>query len=210
MAEAVVEHRVRVRVFVDFWNFQLSLNKLSSASRFDADWKVLGGVLAGAAAKVVDAEAQVVYQGMDVYGSYGEGDPDARLRHWAESWLDRQPGVHVEMQPRRKVRNGPVCPSCHHAVSTCPACHADMRGSEEKGVDTRLTTAMISLAWIDNYDVAVLVSSDRDFVPVVEFLATKGKKVVHGSFPPAAAELTRKCWASINIPAIQERFRRSR
>lgn len=85
-----------------------------------------------------------------------------------------------------------------------------MRGSEEKGVDTRLTTAMISSAWIDNYDVAVLVSSDRDFVPVVEFLETKGKKVVHGAFPPAAAELTRQCWASIDIPAIQEDFRRSR
>ena len=84
-----------------------------------------------------------------------------------------------------------------------------MRGSEEKGVDTRLTTAMISLAWVDNYDVAVLVSSDRDFVPVVEFLETKGKKVVHGAFPPAAAELTQKCWASINIPNIRERFQRS-
>lgn len=210
MAEAVVEHRVRVRVFVDFWNFQLSLNKRSNAVRFEADWKVLGGVLAGAAAEVVDAGAQVVYQGMDIYGSYGEGDADARLRKWAENWLARQPGVHVEMQPRRKVRNSPVCPSCHRAVPACPACGADMRGSEEKGVDTRLTTAMISLAWIDNYDVAVLVSSDRDFVPVVEFLETKGKKVVHGAFPPAAAEVTRKCWASIDIPDIQERFRRSR
>ena len=209
MAEAMTEHRVRVRVFVDFWNFQLSLNNHSGAGRFAADWKVLGGVLARAAAEVVDEGAQVAYQGMDVYGSYGEGDADRRLRLWAENWLARQPGVHVEMQPRRRVRNGPVCPSCHHTVSTCPVCQADMRGSEEKGVDTRLTTAMISLAWVDNYDVAVLVSSDRDFVPVVEFLETKGKKVVHGAFPPAAAELTQKCWASINIPNIRERFQRS-
>ena len=41
---------------------------------------------------------------------------------------------------------------------------AEMRGTEEKGVDTHIATAMISLAWIDNYDVAVLVSSDRDFI----------------------------------------------
>ena len=68
---------------------------------------------------------------------------------------------------------------------------------------------MISLAWIDNYDVALLVSSDRDFVPVVEFLETRGKKVVHGAFPPAAAELTRKCWGHIDVPAIRERFRRA-
>lgn len=209
MAEPFTEHRVRVRVFIDFWNFQLSLNSLSANGPFKADWRALGKVLAESAAAVVDEQAQTVYQGMDVYGSYGDGAADARLRIWAESWLARLPGVHVEMRPRRKVRRGPVCPSCRREVSNCPFCQADMRGSEEKGVDTRITTAMISLAWIDNYDVAVLVSSDRDFVPVVEFLETKGKKVVHGAFPPSAAELTRKCWASIDIPAIQERFRRT-
>lgn len=102
-----------------------------------------------------------------------------------------------------------TCPSCHKTVQQCPFCQSDMRGMEEKGVDTRLTTAMISLAWIDNYDVALLVSSDRDFVPVVEFLETRGKKVVHGAFPPAAAELTRKCWGHIDVPSLKERFRRS-
>ena len=84
-----------------------------------------------------------------------------------------------------------------------------MRGTEEKGVDTRITTEMISLAWVNNYDVAVLVSSDRDFVPVVEFLGTRGIKIVHGAFPSQAAELTQKCWASICIPSICEGFRRT-
>lgn len=84
-----------------------------------------------------------------------------------------------------------------------------MRGTEEKGIDTHIATAMISLAWIDNYEVAVLVSSDRDFIPVVEFLETRGIKVVHGAFPPAGAELTRKCWSSIAIPNIRDRFRRT-
>ncbi|WP_419166625.1 NYN domain-containing protein [Candidatus Palauibacter sp.] len=46
---------------------------------------------------------------------------------------------------------------------------------------------MIRLAWVDNYDVAVLVSSDRDFVPVAEFLETRGIKVIHGAFPPKGA-----------------------
>ena len=49
-----------------------------------------------------------------------------------------------------------------------------MRGTEEKGVDVRMATDMISLAWVDYYDIAVLVSSDRDFVPVAEFLETRG------------------------------------
>ena len=82
-----------------------------------------------------------------------------------------------------------------------------MRGTEEKGVDTRIVTDMISLAWVGNYDVAVLVSSDRDFIPVVEFLQTRGIKVVHGAFPPQAHALTGRCWGHIVIPDLRERFR---
>lgn len=83
-----------------------------------------------------------------------------------------------------------------------------MRGTEEKGVDTRIATDLISLAWDGNYDAAVLVSSDRDFVPVVEFLSKRGIKVVHGAFPPSASELTQACWGNINIPNIRNEFRR--
>lgn len=83
-----------------------------------------------------------------------------------------------------------------------------MRGTEEKGVDTRLAADMIRLAWEDNYDAAVLVSSDRDFVPVAEFLETKGRKVIHGAFPPRGFHLTQKCWGSIRIPDIVAEIRR--
>ena len=62
-----------------------------------------------------------------------------------------------------------------------------------------MATDMIRLAWVDNYDVAVLLSSDKDFVPVAEFLETRGIKVIHGAFPPRGAELTRKCWSSIDV-----------
>ena len=72
--------------------------------------------------------------------------------------------------PRQRKRSPPLCPVFREAVAECPACGTDMRGTEEKGVDVRMTTDMISLAWIDNYDIAVLVSSGRDFVPVAEFL----------------------------------------
>ena len=83
-----------------------------------------------------------------------------------------------------------------------------MRGTEEKGLDVRMATDMISLAWVDNYDIAVLVSSDRDFVPVAEFLETWGIKVIHGAFPPQGSELTGKCWGSINVPRLRDEFRR--
>lgn len=61
-----------------------------------------------------------------------------------------------------------------------------MRGTEEKGIDTLIVTDMIRLAWADACDVAVLVSSDRDFILVAKFLQPRGIKVIHASFPPFA------------------------
>lgn len=84
-----------------------------------------------------------------------------------------------------------------------------MRGTEEKGVDTRIVADMISLAWANAYDVAVLVSSDRDFVPVADFLQTKGIKVVHGAFPPKGSHLSQKCWANFNIIDLMPKIKRA-
>ena len=180
-AEPGTEYRIRVKVFVDFWNFQLTVNNLHGRD-FRVDWRRLGPVVAQESLEIVDATAVLAYQGMNVYGSY---DPtskyDEKLRAWASNTLNGFPGVQVTMIPRQRKMRGPVCPSCHEEVSDCPKCHLDIRGTEEKGVDTRIATDMIKLAWVDNYDVAVLLSSDHDFVPVVEFLGTRGIKTVHGA-----------------------------
>ena len=72
----------------------------------------------------------------------------------------------------------------------------------------RIATDMIMLAWVDSYDIAVLVSSDLYFVPVAEFLQTKGKKVIHGQLPPRGALLSlKRCWGSIDVIKLREKFR---
>lgn len=200
--------QLRAMVFVDFWNFQLSMNSVEHG--FPIDWQRLGILIAREASNIVDSEATLSYQGMNVYGSYDQsGQKDQSLLRWASNFLNRQPGVQVTMIPRQRSRRGPVCPSCHEEVSACPSCEADMKGTEEKGVDTRIATDMIKLAWVDSYDVAVLVSSDRDFVPVVEFLSTRGIKTIHAAFPPQGSMLTQSCWGNISLSALRDGFRRS-
>ena len=199
---------IRVMVFVDFWNFQLLLNGMER--NFLVDWHRLGPAVARESLRIVDPDAMLSYQGMNVYGSYDSSSPNGqRLYHWTRNFLAREPGVQVAMLERQRKLNGPVCPACHEEVAICPKCAADIRGTEEKGVDTRIATDMIRLAWIDNYDVAVLLSSDRDFVPVVEFLSARGIKAIHAAFPPQGAILTQSCWGNISLPAIRESFRRS-
>ncbi len=200
-------YRVRVRVFVDFWNFQLTINRL--APGFKIDWYRMGAVVAEESLKVVDPTASLSYQGMNVYGSHDPNSiKDQALRHWAMNVLNKFPGVHVTMLERQRRLRRPACPVCLHEVTSCPRCQSDMRGTEEKGVDTRIATDMISLAWTDNYDVAVLVSSDRDFIPVVDFLSTKGVKVIHGAFPPQGAALTQASWANIDMRRLLDSIRR--
>ena len=82
-----------------------------------------------------------------------------------------------------------------------------MLGTGEKGVDTRIATDMVSKAWEGAYDVAVLISSDRDFVPVCSFLQAKGIIVIHGSIGYSGAVVSAACWGQIDLLAIKEEFR---
>lgn len=52
----------------------------------------------------------------------------------------------------------------------------------EKGVDVALVSDLLSLAWENAYDIAVVVSGDADFVGTVEKVKYKGKIVEIASF----------------------------
>ena len=58
----------RVHIFVDFWNFELSIQNTLEAD-FRIDWFRLGQLLTEQAACVVKPTTSLEYQGMRVYGS---------------------------------------------------------------------------------------------------------------------------------------------
>lgn len=189
----------KVRVFVDFWNFQLSANDVVGRS-FRPDWRVLSRWLGveGAALITGVAASNLQYEGATVYLSVGKGAGDVKLRDWATKFLDTVSGVTVVLKDRVK-KHPPVCQACHRPIGTCCHCGTPLSLTEEKGVDVAIATDMIKLAWEDAYDWAVLVSSDRDFIPAVEFLNGKGRKVLHAGFPPRGSELAAKCWGSLDL-----------
>lgn len=196
---------VRVRIFIDFWNFTLSVK--SHDATFQIDWNALGPMLTQQVGSLTRLPA--TFEALHVYGSFDPGKPaDTKLKGWFASWLDRQPGVQVVLLERQRKAQPPKCPHCQTTVPSCPNCSGDMRGSEEKGIDTRIVTDMVSLAWADAYDAAVLVSADRDFVPAAEFLQSRGVKVIHGGFPPKGFHLSQKCWASIDMISLLPAYRR--
>ncbi|MHB8377971.1 MAG: NYN domain-containing protein [Dehalococcoidia bacterium] len=205
--------KTRIRVFIDFWNFQLTLNgreakaRGEADARFPIDWRALPNVITANAALVLGV-TDYAYEGTIIYASYNPGAADGPKQHrWLTTWLDRQPGLQVvclERQPKAP----PTCPSCHQAIVNCPHCNARIKATIEKGVDTALVTDMIRLAWEDAHDVGVLVSSDRDLVPAVKFLDAKGRKTIQAGFPPTGVDLATSCWASFDLFPLREQFRR--
>lgn len=187
---------MRTRIFVDFWNLQLNVNE-NAMPGYRLDWRKLSPRL------VIEAEAilgtSLRFDGTNVYLSYNPStEAGRRLRHWSLTVIDRFPGIKVTVR-ERKTKRAPTCPHCHTSVENCPHCGSRMTGTVEKGIDTAIATNMISLAWEDAWDVAILVSSDRDFIPVVEFLTAKGRRVINAHFPPQGMHLARICWASIDL-----------
>lgn len=205
---------VRVMVFVDYWNFQLTLSERegsrrgSGGGRFDVNWRDLGPWLAEKACAALRTPCPHSFEGVTFYTSYDPTKEEGRKFHsWATTWLNGQTGVRVECRERRP-KTPPRCPACHSEIADCPHCHQRIRGTIEKGVDTLIATDMIRLAWEDAYDLAVLASSDADLVPAVEFLRLKARKVIQAGFPPLGSALATACWASFDVFPDREEIRR--
>jgi len=58
----------------------------------------------------------------------------------------------------------------------------DKHQIEQKEVDVALATRLLSGAYRDLYDTAIVVSGDRDFIPAIEEVQSIGKKVETASF----------------------------
>jgi len=207
----------RIIVFVDYWNFQLSINEIEANAnglsdfRFPIDWIKLGPYLAERAFDLLTPKpANFTFDGMNIYASYNPQTAEGRkFKSWATNWLDRQPGIQVECR-ERKPKAVPRCPTCHKDITHCPhlGCQKKIVATVEKGVDTLIATDMIRLAWEKAYDVAVLATLDSDLVPAVQFLASKGLKVIQAGFPPKGIDLATASWASINVTVSRDQIRR--
>jgi uncharacterized LabA/DUF88 family protein len=197
MIEEMGNSVIRIKVFIDYWNLQLLINEITAEEKARIDWQNIGQLLAKYAAELIKIKSYN-FEGANIYTSYNpRRDRDGYFK-WVNNWLNRQPGIQVYCL-ERQTKQPPKCPTCHKPIEQCPHCKGVMIGSIEKGVDALIVTDMIRLAWENAYDIAVLVSSDRDLIPGVKFLDAKGKKVIHAGFPPIGSDLAQACWASFNI-----------
>ena len=156
----------RVRIFVDFWNLQLNWNdhhtRAGATGRVQIPWKdILPTVLTTEASKGQPSK----FAGAHVYASINPSSKkDGSLSNWMHHVLASFAGYSIEVKDR-KPRKTIHCQeeACRAEVTSCPTCRSPLKGTVEKGIDAAIITDLISLAFDDTYDIAVLISGDADF-----------------------------------------------
>jgi uncharacterized LabA/DUF88 family protein len=137
-----------------------------------------------------------------LYASVDPTGAEAKLKTWLTNTVERMPSYRVHIRERRPLRRQIHCRACDHVTEQCPNCGKPFMWRPEKGVDTAIVTDLLSLAFQESYDVAVLVSSDADFIPAVEHLQEAGLKVINASWAGHGFDLKGKCWASFDLDSV--------
>jgi len=193
----MAEKANRVRMFVDFWNFQLNWNEyfLSTATGkvIYIPWRHLPGVLISELSKGESAK----FAGAHVYASIDPTNPkDRKLNQWLHHTLASYTGYSIDVR-ERKPRKAIRCQeeNCKAIIDTCPTCRKHLRGTVEKGVDAAIITDLISMAFDDNYDIGILISGDADHAPAVQYIQKKtDKQIVQAFFKAHGDKLRNACW----------------
>ena len=196
------QDRLSVQIFVDYWNFSLALRSEARKLRLGGprvDWDLFPERLVQQASSALALD-NLWRKQTSIFTSYDpERDSEVGHRDWVNGYLRRRRRTKVINPPRSPVQSPPSCPSCHVFVAYCPWCGADLRGFEEKGVDTGLSVAMSTASRSGELDIAILISSDTDMIPAIRSVRKDGHRVVHARFPPGGNRVARACNVSIDI-----------
>ena len=195
----------RTRLFIDFWNFSLNWNgRVKKDTNQGCDWlKLPGAILARSQLLLAPLGDPTPLQLEEtlVYASVESGK-DSKLIGWLDNFLDRQASFRVIRRERQSRPFSVHCRECGQETSVCPSCGKGLRRAVEKGIDTAIVTDLLTLAWQDAFDVAVLLSSDADFIPAVQRIQERGLKIINASWAQHGHELKRACWASFDLDQI--------
>ena len=150
--------RERIIIFIDGSNFYHSINDSCELHDNEIDFTELVSNLKGDKLLI-----GVYYYHAALDRSYNKEIYSKQRRFFSE--LRRIPDFHVILCKMRK--------------------HMDARGKPRysvKGDDIHIATDMLSGAYEDKYDTAILVSGDGDFVPAIKKVQKLGKKVENAFF----------------------------
>jgi uncharacterized LabA/DUF88 family protein len=193
---------MKVKIFVDFWNIQLSWNEYHRKQGTIPPPRIpWDNTLPQVLLKKVDKTAE--YAGTHVYASINPRSPhDRRLNAFLQQ-MDLFPGYKVLVKERKPAK--PIkCSNegCRKEIRYCPHCQKELIRTVEKGVDTSIAIELFHYALDNVYDKAILISNDADFVPAIEYIQRRGNHIIHAGFKNQAFSIKKACWDHINFEDI--------
>ncbi|MGA2626101.1 MAG: NYN domain-containing protein [Candidatus Bathyarchaeia archaeon] len=93
----------------------------------------------------------------------------------------------------------------------CPLCNQTFKEPKEKGVDVALAADLLTYGMNEDYDVAILVSGDSDYIPVLKKLSDRKPdvKIEIAQFSKMAGNDLRDCGFKFHpLELYAQRFRR--
>jgi hypothetical protein len=190
----------KVKIFIDFWNFQICWNEyhtsVGTTGRVKIPW---GNVLTNALLKKINIPNG--YGGTHIYTSINPSNPhDRALKGFLISGLNILPGYKVDIKERKPAK--PIkCNNdgCRQEIVICPHCHKPLIRTVEKGVDTMIATELIQFGIENIYDKAILISGDEDLTPAIDYIQTKGKEIINAGWQNQANKIRQSCFDHIFI-----------
>ena len=190
-----------VKLYVDFWNFQLRWNQemrgLAPSPRIA--WEKAPDVLCSELPSAIGAGVEYAYRGAHVYASVDprKSSKDEGLKRYLH-YLGQQTGFQVQVRDRKAKKD------------RCPHCGQDIERMVEKGVDASIVTALYEGALNGSYDIALLLSNDTDHIPAIRTIQDRlNKQIVHVGFKLGGNEIRSATWGHIQLDGnMAERLKR--
>lgn len=208
--------QLRAVIFVDYWNLQLNWNRRFQVrgQGLRLDWHKVSPVIGQEAETILRMSTgegiSVAVVETRIYASVNRQDPsEVRMENWLRSRIARIQGHHVQVRSRRLQTRVCRCRACAHEFSVCPSCGQEMQHASEKGVDASVVTDMLALGLDGAYDIAILVSQDADYLPVVERLRDRGIKTLNAGWSDGGRELAAVCWGHIALDIQMDKLART-
>lgn len=175
-----------VKIFLDFWNFQLSWNFIMSrpgtTQPVRIDWKGLPQTLISELPPIVGTSTPLTYKGSQIYASVNP-KKDEKLKKFLHTDLGQMTGYKVMVRDRRRK------------TVDCPHCSKTIERSVEKGVDASIVTDLFEGAINESYDIARLVSNDSDYVPALQTIQDRlNRQIIHVGFRSGGHHLRTAAW----------------
>ena len=198
---------VRVRVFVDYWNFAGNWCGITGMQPDkNLDWAVFPQAILDALDGIPQLRnRRKEFRAIKVYSSIRppgvaeftrvseevQFEEEKRLQRWFQDHLDQLTAYTVDITPKA---DEPLA---------CEVCNRQNSHLVEQGVDTKIAIDLVSLASNDLFDIAVLITEDGDLVPSMQCVQDSlDKQVVHIGFRDKKSAVRTEAWGHLFVDDI--------